>query len=129
MTVGAFYPSLTAFSAYGAGLQNTAHNLANVLTNNFKAGRLNYSDLPNQAGVRAGGPQKLDVTGPLVSHGPGLPSPGSPPNIPEGFAEGSTTDVALEMVNLITTSRLYQANAQTVRTADDMLGTVINLRV
>ena len=130
MSISALYPPLTAFSAYGAGTQNTAHNLANVLTNNFKAGRVTYSELPENSGVRANGPQKLDVQGPLVPYGPGLPPlEGQNPAVPEGFAEGSTTDVGTEMVNLIVNSRTYQANAKTVQTADDMLGTVINLKV
>ncbi|MDR0881529.1 MAG: hypothetical protein LBP55_03180 [Candidatus Adiutrix sp.] len=130
MTLSALYPPLTAFSAYGAGLQNTAHNLANVLTNNFKAGRVTYSDLPNQAGVQARGPQKSAARGPLVPYEPGLPPlEGQNPAAPAGFVEGSTTDVATEMVNLIITARTYQANTKTVRTTDDMLGQVINLKV
>jgi len=130
MTLGALAPPLSAFSAYGVGLSNTAHNLANVLTNGFKAGRVTYSDLPGQSGVRANGPQTLDVQGPLIPHGPGLPPlEGQNPAVPEGFVEGSTTDVASSMVNLIVNSRTYQANAKTVQTTDDMLGTVINLKV
>ena len=130
MVIGALSPPLSAFSAYGAGLGSTAHNLANVLTGGFKAGRVTYSDLPGQSGVRANGPQTLDVQGPLVPYGPGRPPlEGQNPAVPEGFAEGSTTDVASSMVNLIVNSRTYQANAKTVQTADDMLGTVINLKV
>ena len=130
MPIGALYPPVTAMNAFGVGLQSTAHNLANVLTNNFKAGRVTYSELPNQAGTRAEGPQKLDVQGPLVPYGPGLPPlEGQNPAVPAGFAEGSTTDVAAEMVNLIVTSRSYQANAKTVSTADAMLGTIVNLKV
>jgi len=127
----AMYPSLTAFSAFGPGMQSTAHNLANVLTAGFKAGRVTYADLPHQAGVQAQGPEKLSVSGPLAPYGPGLPLPapaGSHPGLPAGFVEGSTTDVATEMVNLIITSRAYQANAKVVPTVDAMLGTVVNLR-
>lgn len=130
MSIGALYPPLTAFAAYSAGLGSTAHNLANVLTNNFKAGRVGYSELSNQSGVRAEGPQPMGNSGPLVPYGPGLPPlENGNPTVPEGFVEGSNTDVAREMVNLIVTSRTYQANAQTVRTVDEMLGTVINLKV
>jgi flagellar basal-body rod protein FlgC len=130
MPIGALYPAVTALAAFGTGMQSTAHNLANVLTNNFKAGRVTYSDLPEQSGVRAEGPTKLNVQGPLVPYGPGLPPlENADPSIPKGFVEGSTTDVATEMVNLIITSRSYQANTKTIRTADEMLGTVINLKV
>ncbi|MDR2945256.1 MAG: hypothetical protein LBV79_00710 [Candidatus Adiutrix sp.] len=128
MPIGSLAPPLSAFSAYGVGLQSTAHNLANVLTEGFKAGRVTYSDLPRQSGVRANGPQAVDGAAPLVPHGPGLPE-ASGPGAPEGFAFGSTTDVAMEMVNLIVTSRAYQANAKTVQTSDQMLGLVVNLKV
>jgi flagellar basal-body rod protein FlgC len=132
MSLGsALYPSLTALSAFGTGLQSTAHNLANVLTNGFKAGRVTYADLPRQSGTAARGPEKLAVSGPLVPYGPGLPPPagGYNPALPAGFVEGSTTDIATEMLNLIITSRAYQANAKVVPTVDSMLGMVINLRV
>ena len=130
MSLGtAMYPSLTALSAFGAGLQNTAHNLANVLTAGFKAGRVTYADLPHLSGTAARGPEKMPVSGPLVPYGPGLPPPaGQNSAVPAGFVEGSTTDIAAEMVNLIVISRAYQANAKVVPTVDSMLGTVINLR-
>jgi flagellar hook protein FlgE len=65
-----------------------------------------------------------------VPYEPGLPPlEGQNPAAPVGFVEGSTTDVATEMVNLIVTSRTYQANTKTVQTVDDMLGQVINLKV
>jgi flagellar hook protein FlgE len=103
--------------------------LANVLTGGFKAGRVTYADLPRQSGTAARGPEKLAVSGPLVPYGPGLPDPpGHNPYLLSGFIEGSTTDIATEMVNLIITSRSYQANAKVVPTVDSMLGTVINLR-
>ena len=125
----AMYPSLTAFNAFAVGLQSTAHNLANVLTEGFKAGRVTYADLPRQAGVSARGPEKMSTPGPLAPYGPGLPPTGrTSAAIPAGFAEGSNTDIATEMVNLIVTSRAYQANAKVVPTVDSMLGMVINLR-
>ena len=131
MSLGsALYPPLTAFGAFGAGLESTAHNLANVLTNGFKAGRVTYADLPRQSGTAARGPEKLAVSGPLVPYGPGLPPlAGRNPALPAGFVEGSATDIATEMLNLIITSRAYQANAKVVPTVDSMLGMVINLRV
>lgn len=129
MVIGALAPPLSAFSAYGVGTQVTAHNLANVLTNNFKAGRVTYSDLPGRSGVRAASIETDSATGPLVPYSSRLPDArGRNQSGPDGFVEGSTTDVAREMVNLIVNSRTYQANARTVTTADDMLGTIINLK-
>lgn len=131
MIIGSLAPPLSAFSAYGVGTQATAHNLANVLSNNFKAGRVIYSDLPSQLGVRASPIESGATAGTLVPYDLGLPE--SPvqnnPPVPEGFVVGSTTDVAREMINLIVNSHTYQANARTVSASDEMLGTIINMKV
>ncbi len=37
-------------------------------------------------------------------------------------------DLTQELVNMITAQRVYQANAQTVRTHDQLLQTIVNLR-
>ena len=130
MGIGSLASPLSAFTAYGVGTQVAAHNLANVLTHGFKAGRVTYSDLANQSGVRVEAVQTGSTAGPLIPYGPGLPDPAGPDRfIPDGFAEASTTDIAREMVNLIVNSRTYQANARTADTYDDMLGTIINTKV
>lgn len=125
----ALYPPVTALNAFGVGTQVTAHNLANVLTEGFRAGRTTYMDLPHYSGVAAHVQNGLGPSGPLIP-APGLPrDPATPAWVPKGFVEGSNTDVATEMVNLIVTSRGYQANAKVVPTVDSMLGTVINMKV
>jgi flagellar basal-body rod protein FlgG len=43
--------------------------------------------------------------------------------------ETSNTDVAMEMVGLILHNRAYQANTKPISAADEMLGTIINLKV
>ena len=128
MVIGSLGPPLSAFSAYGVGTQVAAHNLANALTNSFKAGRVTYSDLPGQFGVRVASGAPGSGAAPLVPYGPGLPELQGTPSVPDGFASGSTTDVAREMINLIVNSRTYQANARTITASDDMLGTIINLK-
>jgi flagellar hook protein FlgE len=42
--------------------------------------------------------------------------------------EESNTDLTAELVNMITAQRLYQANAQTIKTQDQVLQTLVNLR-
>jgi flagellar hook protein FlgE len=123
------YPAVTALNAFGIGTQVTAHNLANVLTNGFRAGRTTYADLPRYSGVAPVVQTGLGQSGPLIP-AQGLPrDPATPDWVPQGFVEGSNTDIATEMVNLIVTSRGYQANAKVVPTVDSMLGTVINMKV
>jgi flagellar hook protein FlgE len=120
---------MTALNAFGVGTQVGANNLANVLTDGFKASRTSYMDLPSYSGVAAQVQQGTGIAGPLIPV-QGLPrDPSTPSYVPEGFVEGSNTDVATEMVNLIVTSRGYQANAKIVPTADRMLGTVIDMKI
>jgi flagellar hook protein FlgE len=45
-----------------------------------------------------------------------------------GAVEGSNVDLTSELVNLIIAQRTYQANAQTVKTQDQVMQTLINMR-
>jgi len=45
-----------------------------------------------------------------------------------GAVEGSNVDLTTELVNLIIAQRTYQANAQTVKTQDQVMQTLINMR-
>ena len=46
-----------------------------------------------------------------------------------GFArEGSTTDVAGELTNLIQTQRAYTSNAKVIQTVDEMLQETTNIK-
>jgi flagellar hook protein FlgE len=37
-------------------------------------------------------------------------------------------DLTTELVNMMTTQRAYQANAQTIKTADAVMQTLLNMR-
>ncbi|MBX3620526.1 MAG: flagellar hook protein FlgE [Rhizobacter sp.] len=45
-----------------------------------------------------------------------------------GALEESNVDLTGELVNMITAQRIYQANAQTIKTQDQVLQTLVNLR-
>jgi len=45
-----------------------------------------------------------------------------------GAVEGSNVDLTAELVNLIIAQRTYQANAQTVKTQDQVMQTLVNMR-
>ena len=46
----------------------------------------------------------------------------------QGALEESNVDITAELVNMITAQRVYQANAQTIKTQDAVLQTLVNLR-
>ena len=58
----------------------------------------------------------------------GTPSSGSLGALQAGALEESNTDLTSELVNMITAQRVYQANAQTIKTEDQVMQTLVNLR-
>ncbi|MFM9885921.1 MAG: flagellar hook protein FlgE [Burkholderiales bacterium] len=58
----------------------------------------------------------------------GAPSQGNRGVINAGSLEESNVDLTAELVNMITAQRTYQANAQTIKTQDQLMQTLVNLR-
>lgn len=59
----------------------------------------------------------------------GVPGKGSKQgSLESGALEASNVDLTSELVNLIVAQRTYQANAQTVKTQDQIMQTLINIR-
>ena len=62
--------------------------------------------------------------GPMV----GTPNTGSLGELQSSSVESSNVDMTAELVNMITAQRVYQANAQTIKTQDQVLQTLVSLR-
>lgn len=58
----------------------------------------------------------------------GAPGSGSLGSVQSGALESSTVNITTELVNMITAQRAYQANAETVKTEDQVQQTLMNLR-
>ncbi len=58
----------------------------------------------------------------------GVPGDGSIGVLQSAALEEPNIDLTAELVNMITAQRIYQANAQTIKTEDQMLQTLVNLR-
>jgi flagellar hook protein FlgE len=58
----------------------------------------------------------------------GTPGSGNFGKLQAGALEESNVDLTGELVNMITAQRVYQANAQTIKTQDQVLQTLVNLR-
>lgn len=58
----------------------------------------------------------------------GAPGSGSLGVLQSSATEDSTVDLTAELVAMITAQRVYQANAQTIKTQDAVLQTLVNLR-
>ena len=58
----------------------------------------------------------------------GSPNTGSGGQLRSSSVEASNVDLTEELVDMITAQRVYQANAQTIKTQDSVLQTLVNLR-
>jgi flagellar hook protein FlgE len=58
----------------------------------------------------------------------GEPGSGNFGSIRSGALEDSNVDLTAELVNMMTAQRAYQANAQTIKTQDQVLSTLLNMR-
>ncbi len=107
--------ALSALGAFGKKLNVTANNLANVNTEGFKKSRAIFQDA-NESGVT--------VTLSRVD------TPGAPIPSEDGtgkMKESSNVDPAEEIVNLITTQHGFQANLKTIKTDEEMLGSLFDI--
>ncbi|PAS97419.1 MAG: flagellar hook protein FlgE [Candidatus Dactylopiibacterium carminicum] len=58
----------------------------------------------------------------------GTPNSGNLGELTAGAVEESNVDLTAELVNMITAQRNYQANAQSIKTQDQIMQTLVNLR-
>lgn len=58
----------------------------------------------------------------------GVPGGGSLGSLRAGTLEESNVDLTGELVSMMTAQRLYQANAQTIKTQDQVMQTLVNLK-
>ena len=92
------------------------------------AGQLELATFHNQQGLQPlggnGWSRSFASGDPLV----GVPGDGNIGVLQAGALEESNVDLTAELVNMITAQRTYQANAQTIKTQDQILQTIVNLR-
>jgi flagellar hook protein FlgE len=83
--------------------------------------------------VRSGADQSEAEGEWVEGAGAGQPTLGAPGSgilgtLEAGAVENSNVDLTSELVAMITAQRVYQANAQTIKTHDQLLQTIVNLR-
>jgi len=88
-------------------------------------GNITTTDFVNPAGLQALGGNLFQETASSGSPQSGTPGQGGLGTLEQGTLEGSNVDVVNEMVNMITTQRVYEMNSKVLKTADDMLGFIV----
>ncbi|WP_019590341.1 MULTISPECIES: flagellar hook protein FlgE [unclassified Thioalkalivibrio] len=91
-------------------------------------GQVTLANFDNPQGLEQLGNNNWAET--FASGGPTVNAPGAggTGQIQAGALEASNVDIAQELVNLITAQRNFQANSQTISTADTVTQTIINIR-
>ncbi|MHB1125282.1 MAG: flagellar hook protein FlgE [Ramlibacter sp.] len=100
-----------------------ANDQSNIL------GQVVLSSFANPNGLEPIGSNMWSETGMSGQPLTGAPGEGTTlGSLTSGALEASNVDLTSELVNLITAQRGYQANAQTLKTQDQVMQTLVNLR-
>jgi flagellar hook protein FlgE len=91
-------------------------------------GQIVLADFVNPQGLSPLGNNLWQETGDSGLALVGSPGTGTLGNVQSAAVEDSNVDLTAELVNMITAQRVYQANAQTIKTQDAVLQTLVNLR-
>lgn len=95
----------------------------------FKAaGQVEIANFRNPQGLQALGGTSWGRTNASGDPIVGTPGSGNFGVLLSGSLESSNVDLTGELVNMITAQRAYQANAQTIKTQDQVLQTLVNMR-
>ncbi len=91
-------------------------------------GQLALVTFPNESGLEAVGDNLL-----LETPASGQPATGTPGStgfgtLQQGFLETSNVDAVSEITSMIAAQRAYELNSKVISTADEMMGTVSQLR-
>lgn len=118
----------------GGALTTFAAGADGVILGQYSNGRTRplaqvvLADFANPNGLESIGNNAWRETsasgGPLV----GVPNSGKLGLLRSSAVEVSNVDLTAELVNMITAQRAYQANAQTIKTQDSVMQTLVNLR-
>lgn len=90
--------------------------------------KIGLANFPNLQGLKPIGGNnwvETDASGVPVT---GAPSSSGFGVLKSGALEESNVDLTGDLVNLMTAQRYYQANAQTIKTQDQVMSTLVNLR-
>lgn len=112
MTISALGVGMSGLQSYQRALDISANNVANALTTDFQSQQATFQDAsPAGSGVSVINQTVAPGTTPVSNDAP------------------SGTDLATEMVNQLVDRIGFEASAKTVKTSDQILGTLVDTMV
>lgn len=121
--------NVNALKSFAGSQDLSAHNVANVNTDEYKAKRLDLETGPEGKGVRPARIVEDSTPGPVVQTRQRVENDQGRTVQKEIEVEGSNTDLAREITQMITDERAMEANAQAVRSYDHLAGNIIDMLV
>ncbi|MGN8162369.1 flagellar hook protein FlgE [Pantoea sp. 22096] len=91
-------------------------------------GQIVLASFSNPEGLQSQGDNVWQASSASGQAAIGLANTGTFGSLTSGALESSNVDMSKELVNMIVAQRNYQANAQTIKTQDQILNTLVNLR-
>ncbi|CAM3850580.1 MULTISPECIES: flagellar hook protein FlgE [Rahnella] len=91
-------------------------------------GQIVLSNFSNPEGLKSEGDNVWSATASSGQAVNGIAGEGGLASMTSGALESSNVDLSAELVNMIVAQRNYQSNAQTIKTQDSILNTLVNLR-
>ncbi|BFU91915.1 MAG: flagellar basal body rod protein FlgG [Nitrospira sp.] len=115
--ISAIHTALSGLTAFSKQIEVVAHNVANVNTDGFKKSGTEFVEIPSGGVLPV--VEKDDSSGPTVLRN----STGN-----QTMVELSNVDLGEETVQQIVAQRNLEANLQTLRTGDALLGSILDIR-
>lgn len=112
------YLAAGSMDTHSIGIQVSAHNVANISTDGFTPQRATYATRTDGQGVELESVHKPDIQD--------MVNLSDSASIYADVLQQSGTELAREMPHMLLTERGFQANAATIRAADEMLGSLVN---
>ncbi|MTD25397.1 flagellar hook protein FlgE [Erwinia sorbitola] len=91
-------------------------------------GQIVLANFANPEGLKSEGDNVWSATASSGQALTGVAGTGNLGTLTAGALESSNVDLSKELVNMIVAQRNYQSNAQTIKTQDQILNTLVNLR-
>jgi flagellar hook protein FlgE len=115
----------TGLSIDSKGVITTRYSNGQTLKD---GGMIALADFRNVQGLNPTGAGEYEETYKSGAAVMGQPTVGRFGELRSGAVEESNVDLTAELVNMMTAQRNYQANAQTIKTQDQIMSTLVNLR-
>lgn len=115
--ISAYQSALSGLNAFATRLHSNSNNVANVNTDGFKKTRVVNASVDPQ-GVKTT-VEKVDTPGALTSR---------ESSTGQDVVELSNVDLAEELPAMTSNSHFYKANLQTIKTVDEMMGSLLDAK-